>query len=262
MFQLIVIACLYYIFYNKLLTKCTDAVINTYNKDIYRNKKHLQKFRGSMWRLIVYTFMSLYGLIILFDKEWILHPYSYSKGITKQHLPNTIRLYYYGEIVHYVYSLYLLFAEPMLKDFYQMLIHHLVALFLIVGSYYEDQFRFGTVVLILHDISDPLMEYAKICFYLKKQKHADIVFTLFASVFLILRCIFYPSIVILPALLTATKNHLFCLIHLIILCLFLLFVINFVWCYYILKMAHSFYNKGTIKDGDIRASEENLTKIK
>lgn len=56
--------------------------------------------------------------------------------------------------------------EPKQKDFLAMIIHHITTLFLMIFSYFTQFQRIGCIVLIIHDISDPLMEAAKCALYL------------------------------------------------------------------------------------------------
>lgn len=191
-----------------------------------------------------------------------MHPYNYVDGIHKKSLSLSIYIYYYVEIIHYFCAFYFLFTEPRLKDFYQMFVHHIVTQFLILGSYYENQFKFGTVVMILHDIADPFLDSAKVFFYLERQKIADILFICFAFVFFFSRCLLYPTLIIIPAITTACKDRLFCMRHTVILCLCILSAINFAWCHTIIKMAIKFYKDGRVKDDNSKESRNLINKIK
>jgi ceramide synthetase len=57
-------------------------------------------------------------------------------------------------------------------------------------------FRIGTVILLIHEVSDPFMEIAKMFFYLNYKQAADIFFALFAIVFIITRNLIFPYYVI------------------------------------------------------------------
>ena len=50
-----------------------------------------------------------------------------------------------------------------------MFFHHLVTMILVGCSYLLGYFRIGVIVMILHDISDPIMEIAKIFHYGKNE---------------------------------------------------------------------------------------------
>jgi hypothetical protein len=56
--------------------------------------------------------------------------------------------------------------------------------------------RFGAVVMVLHDMSDPLMEIAKLCLYSGQQGRANFWFASFAVTFIASRCYVYPKYII------------------------------------------------------------------
>lgn len=66
---------------------------------------------------------------------------------------------------YYIYTSFAIFFEPKMKDRNEMMLHHVVTLSLLISSYMGNLVKYGLSILILHDIADPLMELAKICFY-------------------------------------------------------------------------------------------------
>ena len=56
-------------------------------------------------------------------------------------------------------------VEQSVLDIGIMLVHHATTLFLIALSYMYSFHRIGSVILLLHDIADPLMELAKLNLY-------------------------------------------------------------------------------------------------
>lgn len=115
--------------------------------------------------------------------------------------------------------------------------------------------------MILHNISDPWMESAKCFFYLKSQKLADILFFLFAFLFIFTRNFIYlPSTII-------SYWHIFYIYEPCKLYYFLyplcicLGVLNLIWTIFILRMVFRFLKTGKC-EGDIRADEKNIEKIK
>lgn len=66
---------------------------------------------------------------------------------------------------YYIYTSFAIFFEPKMKDRNEMLLHHFVTLSLLISSYAGNVVKYGLAILILHDIADPLMEVAKMCFY-------------------------------------------------------------------------------------------------
>ena len=45
-----------------------------------------------------------------------------------------------------------------LQDFWQMMLHHLVTMFMISVSYMVGYIRIGAVIMLVHDISDVFLE--------------------------------------------------------------------------------------------------------
>ena len=71
------------------------------------------------------------------------------------------------------------FVDVKRKDFFQNMVHHIVTIFLMMFSWSCHFIRIGTLVLILHDCADPLLELAKLCKYVKRNQLAEIIFGCF-----------------------------------------------------------------------------------
>ncbi|KAM0686475.1 Ceramide synthase 2 [Conglomerata obtusa] len=215
----------------------------------------LQKFKGTFCRFIAYTFLILYGCYALYNQNWLIHPRQYCLLWKNNDRPIKITRYYLTELIHYILSFVFLFLEPKMKDFFQMFLHHIITIYLIVSSHHKDLHRFGVAIMILHDLSDPIMEFGKICFYLKKQYVADIAFVIFSVVFVINRCLLYPIFIIYPVFRDVLSVDKSIEMLLICLCLVLLLIINLMWAAMILKMAIRMINDGFLKVCDIRVEE-------
>ena len=113
-------------------------------------------------------------------------------------------LYHYAfALAHYLYATGLIVLDldgPKQSDKVEMTAHHVITMFLVGFSWYWKLFRVGAVVLVLHDISDPLMEVAKLMLYSQRQWWANLWFASFAGSFLISRWLLYPVIILVPAL--------------------------------------------------------------
>merc|ERR1719318_2315674 len=60
--------------------------------------------------------------------------------------------------------------------------------------------RVGTLVLIIHDSSDHLLELAKIFRYINYRRCCDVVFVIFALVWVVTRCGIFPSFILYSTL--------------------------------------------------------------
>ena len=79
------------------------------------------------------------------------------------------------------------------KDFLQNFVHHNVTILLMMFSWSCHFTRIGSLVLIIHDCSDPLLELAKLCKYAKRDKVAEVVFGVFTVLWCTMRCYVFPT---------------------------------------------------------------------
>jgi len=115
---------------------------------------------------------------------WINYP--------KHVMEDDIYWYYTIELGFYLSLLVSQFFDIKRKDFWQMFLHHLVTIFLLVFSYVCNFTRVGSFVFFLHDCVDFWLELAKLALYLKASKLADTVFIIFAIIWFITRILIFP----------------------------------------------------------------------
>jgi len=156
------------------------------------------------------------------------------------------------ETGHYVYALMVIPLEPKQKDKVIMFIHHLSALLLLIGSHCNSYCRVGIVVLLITDISDPILEGAKAFQYMGYQTVADVGFNFFAFIFLVFRNILFPYAVLIPAFgpmcSSLPGTNILKVLIIILQCLF------FYWSYMILNIAiNMIAGRGAV---DIRDDED------
>ncbi|KAM6464527.1 ceramide synthase 4-like isoform 1-T1 [Liasis olivaceus] len=77
-------------------------------------------------------------------------------------------------------------------DLREQIVHHAASLFLIGFSYCANYIRIGSVVMILHDIPDSLLHFAKMFNYLKWQKTSYALFFIFTAVYLFASLVIFP----------------------------------------------------------------------
>ncbi|KAM0676763.1 Ceramide synthase 2 [Binucleata daphniae] len=255
MYENVLILAMYLLFRLFVHSFVAPVIANQYNIHKKNDNGMMLKFKGTIWRLLIYTFLLIFGLCTLWSEEWVFHPLQYRYKWPTTKIPYKIDLYYRIELLHYILSLVFIFKEPKMKDFKQMVVHHVITLYLITTSYKIGLLRYGTLIMLLHDFSDPFMEIGKTFFYLKCQNLADNFFTVFAAIFLINRCFLYPTFLVYPIYITKYDDENRLIMCCIKVCLVLLSVINLIWSFMIVKMAIRFYKDGCVKDGDIRVDK-------
>ncbi len=157
------------------------------------------KFCTSAWKLVSYSFFVGYGIYALYDQQdWLWEPVKYPICYANNQMPHLLHLYYIMAMSYYGYSSFSIFFEPKMKDRNEMLLHHGVTLSLLVSSFIGNVTKYGLAILILHDIADPLMEIAKLCFYNKLKILSNIFFVIFASTFIYTRVYIFPRYIIMP----------------------------------------------------------------
>ncbi|KAI3652519.1 hypothetical protein MP228_001944 [Amoeboaphelidium protococcarum] len=176
-----------------------------------------------------------------------------------------ILFHYQYALAYYIYSTILVafnLEGPKQKDKLQMILHHLVTIALIVTSWYLKQFRIGCIILVLHDISDPIMELAKLSMYAQKQNYANGFFATFAAVFLVSRCVVFPLTVLQPCVryLVSTYGYtkamtLMPQFPVFLVLLSILQILHVYWGSLIVKMIYDALTKGNVGE-DIRDEDE------
>lgn len=153
-------------------------------------------------------------------------------------------------------SLVLVVTHCLLQDFKEQVAHHFVTVGLIVFSYSVNLLRIGSVVLLLHDCSDYLLEGCKMLNYAHFQRGCDTLFIIFSLVFFYTRLIFFPTEVIYTAVFDSIKNSgPFFGYYFFIVLLGMLQILHVYWFCLILRMISSFLRKGQMRE-DIRSDVE------
>lgn len=104
--------------------------------------------------------------------------------------------------------------------------------------------------MLLHDVSDPFMEAAKVCLYANLKGLANILFAAFAACFMISRDFIYPIYVISPLFYVEAMDHL-PTGHYYTAALCIIEMLNLFWSSLIIKMILKQFMSGHIQD-DIR----------
>uniref|UniRef100_A0A8D0CS03 Ceramide synthase 3b n=1 Tax=Sander lucioperca TaxID=283035 RepID=A0A8D0CS03_SANLU len=152
----------------------------------------LKKFREASWRFVFYLLAFIGGIVALYDKEWFYDTREVWTGFPKQSMLESQYWYYILEMSFYGSLLLSVAFDVKRKDFKEQIIHHLATLVLLSFSWCVNYIRIGTLVMIVHDASDVLLESAKLFNYAKWEKTCQSLFVLFAMVFMVTRLIIFP----------------------------------------------------------------------
>lgn len=157
----------------------------------------VHKFSEGLWRLSFYLFMSIYGwFFVLWDKPYLRDTMHCLYDYPDHPVKNEEWWYYNIELAFYISLVITQFIDTKRKDFWQMFVHHVVTILLLVLSWACNFHRLGVLVLAIHDIADVPLEGAKLAKYCKKQRLADLLFAIFTLTWIYTRCYLLPTRVI------------------------------------------------------------------
>ncbi|XP_060924226.1 ceramide synthase 2 [Limanda limanda] len=223
-----------------------------------RNQDHpgvLKKFREVCWRFVFYLLAFIGGIAALYDKEWFYDTREVWTGFPKQSMLESQYWYYILEMSFYASLLFSITFDVKRKDFKEQIIHHLATLVLLSFSWCVNYIRIGTLVMLVHDASDVLLESAKLFNYAKWEKTCQSLFVVFAIVFMVTRLIIFPFWLIHCTWVYPLHHYpaffgyyFFNVLLVVLLCL------HIFWAYLILRMVRKFIF-GTMT-GDERSENE------
>lgn len=220
----------------------------------------LKKFREASWRFTFYLSAFVGGILALYDKEWFYDTREVWTGFPKQSMLDSQYWYYVVEMSFYGSLLLSVAFDVKRKDFNEQIVHHCATLVLLSFSWCVNYIRVGTLVMLIHDASDILLESAKLFNYVKWEKTCQTLFVLFALVFMVTRLIIFPFWLIHCTWVYPVLHYpaffgyyFFNMMLLVLLCL------HIFWAYLILCMVRKFLFGKLTQDerSDSEAEDEN-----
>jgi len=226
----------------------------------------LQKFCETGWRWVFYTFILVYGIICLWDKAWLWDIRFCWYNYPFHQMENDVWWYYMLELSFYWSLSFSQFFDVKRKDFWEMFLHHNTTICLIMFSWTAHFTRIGTLVMIIHDCADHLLELAKLFRYASYRKTCDAVFVIFSVVWVVTRCGVYPSWILYSTLYDAAGFiEFFSAYYIFNSLLVTLQLLHILWTYFLFKAIIKALTKGGVDDqrSDSEPSEdENENELK
>lgn len=229
----------------------------------------IEKFNESCWRFIYYLSIFMYGMAVMHNKPWFWETKLCWIGWPdKIPVNETLRWYYMIQIGFYASLFISQFFDIQRKDFWQMFIHHVATLILLGFSWVINMVRIGSLVLVVHDAVDWLLEISKMTNYAKKERLCEFCFVIFAVVWVASRLVTFPLVLIWSSLFEATatlqesedvrkslEGGVAGVYYLFNGLLILLYCLHWFWFYHIMSMAFKLVVYGTVAK-DARSETE------
>ncbi|XP_075953516.1 ceramide synthase 2-like [Anarhichas minor] len=215
-----------------------------------------KKFAEAAWRFFFYLTAFMAGLACLIDSPWFWDRRECWRQYPVQPMERAHYWYYMLELGFYVSLLLRIPVDIKRKDFKEQVIHHLATIFLLSFSYCANYIRIGTLVMLLHDSSDILLESAKMFNYgTGWRKTCDTLFVVFAVAFLVTRLVIFPSKIIHTSLVLSMEEfEPFAGYYFFNVLLMVLQALHIFWAGLIIRMVYKFL-KGNLEK-DERSDEE------
>jgi hypothetical protein len=152
------------------------------------------KLRISFYKMLFSISSACLGVYVLCREKWVFRCDMYR--IPLDSIPLRFRVYYIYEICFYLNEMTTVFTDPRRKDFVQLVIHHIVTLLLLHLSFSREFIKYGMLILALHDISHPVLEFSKIENNLGCEVAAETGFFVFMTLFAVTRLVILPRYLI------------------------------------------------------------------
>ncbi|KAM3568026.1 hypothetical protein VYU27_009842, partial [Nannochloropsis oceanica] len=157
-----------------------------------RENKRLAKFKEACWRSCVYLTAVGLSWVCVVPQLWFWDIRECWYGYPLQAVPSPVVFYYAYQLGNYLHLSLFQFTDTKRSDFWEMFLHHAATLFLIAFSWLSCFIRIGTLVMIVHDLSDVFLETAKIFNYTSRSRPwaqvvTDSLFVCFAVSFFLTR---------------------------------------------------------------------------
>jgi len=215
------------------------------------------KFHETTINFVVESFKLLFGVSALWCQKWAWSLRECWIDWPAQPRQLSIRCYYIFQLSACCLNLLTHFSDKRRKDFWQMFIHHIVTFILIFGSWITNTIRIGSVILLLHDVVDPVLQSTKMAAYSKRVTLSTVLFAVFALLWFSTRLLLFPLRVISScsservdvfAAAGVVNERLETLFRIFIACLWVLYILHWIWFYNIVVLITKVAKGENVKD--------------
>uniref|UniRef100_A0A3P9I8S9 Ceramide synthase 3b n=1 Tax=Oryzias latipes TaxID=8090 RepID=A0A3P9I8S9_ORYLA len=215
-----------------------------------------KRFCEASWRCGFYLFAFCGGIVALYDKPWLYNLKEVWAEFPKQSMLPSQYWYYHLEMGFYLSLLLSLTFDVKRKDFKEQVIHHIATMTLLSFSWVSNYIRIGTLVMVVHDSSDILLEGAKVFNYAKRYQISNAMFVAFTALFMVTRLVIFPFWLIHCTWVYPLERFKpFFGYYFFNFMLMVLQILHIYWAFLITRMVYKFIFSEHL-EGDVRSDEE------
>ncbi|KAI1698102.1 TLC domain-containing protein [Ditylenchus destructor] len=161
------------------------------------NRLRRKKMLENLWRLVAHMGIILYGLSVLISRSWLYDLRQCWIDYPNHSVDSTLWWYYNLQTAYY-YSLLITCAFDVRRsDFVAIFIHHVATIGLLSMSWTINFVRIGTLVLVLHNVSDVVFEVMKYLKYSgRSPRMVNASFVVFLASWIATRLIYLPFVLL------------------------------------------------------------------
>ncbi|CAG0897287.1 unnamed protein product, partial [Darwinula stevensoni] len=206
-----------------------------------KEQLEIRKIRETGYRSVAHSIVFLFGVWTMADKPWLRNT-DLCFWNPPHPVPWDIWWYYMLELGFHITQTLMLPFDVKNSDFLAQLTHHVVTIGLMMGSWTAGTIRIGSIVLLVHDCADVILQCGKLLKFFKgPDPDATVfkVFLAFTATWILTRVIYFPLYVNIPA--TKAILHFdyfyFASVSLVVL-LWSLFLLHLYWTYLLLRVIY------------------------
>jgi len=215
-------------------SKGRDIGVSTHGAEWEKsNQERIQKFGEYVFRFIYHSILSVVGMWYFWDKSWWRESKFLWTNFPNDSIEVGLIWYYLVQSAYNVdalislieLSLIFKLQNPIVKankwrsplqisrspsyrgDFREMALHHVVTNLLIFGSSHLHLLRIGSMILLIHDVSDVPVDMSKLANFMKWKKTTILCFVVMLIVWAITRIGIFPFVVYRSILFESQMTH-------------------------------------------------------
>lgn len=150
-----------------------------------RKQAKLERFGEQGYALLYFSFMSLYGFAVMSSsKIWWFRTEHFWIDYPHWRMTPLMKSYYLLHSAYWTqqFLVLVLGLEKPRKDYTELIIHHIVTLWLVGWSYLINLTQIGNAVFLTHDFSDIFLALVKLLNYMRYDRTKSIVYVGFVGV--------------------------------------------------------------------------------